>query len=642
MNQVSRLNGLLGALVLASLTFACGASGNNADGDNGNPNGCENRCTSFGWEACRGDGTFADPVACGDDLACAADLGCVTCVPGANYCGGENDLDILKCKDDGSGGEQVGTCTDGDVCSNGVCKDACAKAEDEPSNVGCHFWAVDLDNEASGGVLTNDAAAAQYAVAIANNNYIPVKADVYKNTGRVGEALSEELVQSVMIPAQSIAQINLPQRELDGSMGQNGSYTRNSGSGTFVSSHAYRIETAEPVVAYQFNPIVQQFSNDASILIPTQALGRDYYVLGYPTANPCFVEGFQAPGGLIDTESLPDHTSMTIIGTEDNTQVTVMPTHPIKASGGDSGIAIPLTEPGTPITFTINRYDVVNLESDQPSGSFQECLSLGPSHTGDMTGSSISSSKPVAVFSSLERGVGTGGTEIETAPGWDPDKHCCTDHLEQQMFPTAALGWQFAISRSPVRSTNPNWKEPDVYRVMATVNGTMVETNLGGSLSSFALNAGEWKAFGANHGFTLKATGGAIMVGQFLISQDYIPDGGTGDPTFVVFPAAEQHRKEYVFLVPTTFSSNYMVLSKQENATIDIDGSPLAEFNNCTTAPIGQVNGINYEQMTCPMTEGVHTVKSNKAMGLTVYGYYNVGSYGYPGGSDVKIINPID
>jgi len=25
-----------------------------------------------------------------------------------------------------------------------------------------------------------------------------------------------------------------------------------------------------------------------------------------------------------------------------------------------------------------------------------------------------------------------------------------------------------------------------------------------------------------------------------------------------------------------------------------------------------------------------------------VYGYYNVGSYGYPGGSDVNIINPIE
>jgi hypothetical protein len=76
------------------------------------------------------------------------------------------------------------------------------------------------------------------------------------------------------------------------------------------------------------------------------------------------------------------------------------------------------------------------------------------------------------------------------------------------------------------------------------------------AIANFTLNAGEWKAFYSDHGFTLKSNGGAVMLGQFLISQGLIPDGGTGDPSFVVFPAAEQHRKDYTFLVPTTFSSN--------------------------------------------------------------------------------------
>jgi hypothetical protein len=132
------------------------------------------------------------------------------------------------------------------------------------------------------------------------------------------------------------------------------------------------------------------------------------------------------------------------------------------------------------------------------------------------------------------------------------------------------------------------------------------------------------------------------MLGQFLVSQGLIPDGGTGDPSFVVFPAAEQHRKDYTFLVPTTFSKNYMVLSKPQDAAIHIDGEALGEFNDCITAPIGDVNGVTYDQITCQMSEGVHQVSAVKPFGLTVYGYYNVGSYGYPGGSDVKIINPID
>ena len=33
--------------------------------------------------------------------------------------------------------------------------------------------------------------------------------------------------------------------------------------------------------------------------------------------------------------------------------------------------------------------------------------------------------------------------------------------------------------------------------------------------------------------------------------------------------------------------------------------------------------------------------RSDLPVGVTVYGYYNVGSYAFVGGSDVKIINPI-
>ena len=623
-------------MCLALGVIACGPSNNKGTGEGDEV--CPSRCTSFGWEECIAPGEYAAPVACSEDEICIAGEGCGVCIPGARYCGIANEQDQYVCADDGSAGELVGTCEDGEVCSNGFCKDRCAKAEDEPSNVGCNFWAVDLDNEATGGAISNDAAAAQYAVVVANNSYVDAEAKVYINTANVGEPVVEQLVKTVTVPARDLVQINLDQREVDGTMGQNGSYAMGSGSGTFVSPHAYRIETNEPVVAYQFNPIIQQFSNDASILIPRQALGDHYYVLGYPTANPCKITGF--PGGDL-TDSIPDHTSITIIGTEDNTQVTVKPTHPIKASAGPSGLVIPASPAGTPITFTVNKYDVVNLESDQPIGDFATCIQLAAAQDGDFTGSEVSSSKKVAVFSSLERGVGTGGLQIPDPPGWDGET-CCTDHLEQQMFPTAALGWQFAVSRSPVRSTNPNWKEPDIYRVVATVDGTQIQTNLNGQYANFTLNAGEWKAFHSDKGFTLKATGGAVMLGQFLVSQGLIPDGGTGDPSFVVFPAAEQHRKDYTFLVPTTFSKNYMVLSKPQDAAIHVDGEALGEFNDCVTAPVGEVNGVMYDQITCEMSEGVHQVSAVKPFGLTVYGYYNVGSYGYPGGSDVKIINPID
>ncbi|MBU1537267.1 IgGFc-binding protein, partial [Myxococcota bacterium] len=423
------------------------------------------------------------------------------------------------------------------------------------------------------------------------------------------------------------------QREVDGAMGQNGTYSRNSGSGTFVSSHAYRIVTDGPAVAYQFNPIIQQFSNDASILIPTQSLGYHYYVMGWPTANPCGSDMFPQ-------ESIPDHTSVTIIGTTANTLVTVYPNHAVTASGGDSGLVIAETPKGTPITFTIGAFDVVNLESFQPKDvPMQDCLTSP--HNGDFTGTTIESTSPVAVFSSLERGIGFGGAEPPPPPGGWGDDGCCTDHLEQQMFPTRALGWDYVISRSPVRSTDSSWKEPDLYRILATENNTVVTTSLA-AFPSLSLNAGEQITIWAQEGFTLSSQGGAVMVGQILISQGYIP-GGNGDPTMIMFPAVDQHREEYVFLVPETFEDNYMVLAMPQGAAVYIDGSALEEFQtNCVNAPIVDYNGQAYVQMTCAMTEGVHAVSSDMPVGLSVYGYYNVGSYGYPGGSDMNIINPVE
>ena len=331
-----------------------------------------------------------------------------------------------------------------------MCKGPCEAALDTPSNVGCDFWAADLDNEAPAG---NAAAAAQFAVVAANNNDYPVTVTVTKNAARVGDPVSEQPVMTVTVPPRVASRIDLPQREVDGAMGQNGSYVANSGTGTFVSPHAYHVVSTGPVVVYQFNPIIQQYSNDASTLIPIQALGNDYVIIGYPTANPC---------ATIPIPSVPDHTSVTIIPVLDDTHVTVTTTHPITASGGDSGFAIPAVAKNGVLTMTLHRYDVANLES-AAAADLATCIT----QDGDFTGTQVHSDKPIVVFTSGERGIGFGGaTNVVYPPDWvmsgdGADSICCTDHLEEQLFPTTALGKTFAISRSPVRSTDTTgWSSP--------------------------------------------------------------------------------------------------------------------------------------------------------------------------------------
>ena len=64
--------------------------------------------------------------------------------------------------------------------------------------------------------------------------------------------------------------------------------TFNSGTGTAVTRHAYKVTSDYPIVAYQFNPLDNEmvFSNDASQLLPFTGLntgvGLAYVVPGWP------------------------------------------------------------------------------------------------------------------------------------------------------------------------------------------------------------------------------------------------------------------------------------------------------------------------------------------------------------------------
>jgi len=620
------------ALLVGVATMTCGPSGRD-HGDN-----CTSVCSALGFQQCHDDGSFDPAMACGPDELCDPTKGCVTCVPDQLYCGGPTANDILRCNADGTAGDLVESCPADAVCSDGACKTPCEAAADHPSNLGCDFWSADLDNEAFNMVgISNDAASQQFAVVAANNNDFPVTVTVLRNTGRVGEAVSEQVAVAVSVPPRTAQRIDLPQAEVDGSMGQHGTYTRNSGSGSFVSPHAYHIVTTGPVVVYQFNPIVQQFSNDASTLLPVQALGTDYIAVGFETANPCGIS--QLP-----QESVPDHGSLTIIAPFDNTTVTVTSSHPLMATGGDSGFAIPAIPRGGSATFTTGRYTVVNLETQQPNGTIGDCMAAMAD--GDVTGTYIKADRPIVVFTSSERGLGFGGADnVQYPPDWSDqdDDICCTDHLEEQLLPVTALGREFAVARSPIRSTDPTgWVEPDIVRVVGSADGTVVHTNLAAPYDTFTINARGKVTFAAKTGLTISADK-AIQVASYLVPQHFVKHGFIGDPSQIMIPPAEQFRKDYVFLVPATFQKNYGVFSKPVDAHIVLDGIPLdsAEFSACTKAPIGTVVGVMYEQVTCPLSEGHHAVSADLPFGLGVYGYYNVGSYAYIGGSDVKLINPI-
>lgn len=510
--------------------------------------------------------------------------------------------DVWSCGPDGGAGAFVKSCDEtGSFCAGGACANGCEAAEKQPTNVGCEFWAVDLDNESG----ANDAASAPWGVVVSNFGEAPAQVAIEKNDAAPGAPAAVSLVQGLTLAPGELREIVLPTREVDGRVGAK------EGTGTALASNAYRIRTSAPVVAYQFNTLKNSFSNDASLLLPKNALGSVYRVLGWPAANSVVVPGLPVPPGI------PDHAYVTIVGTEAGTRVRVQVANAILGNG----TTVPARKKGEIVEVVLEPFDVLNLESD--------------GFPADMTGSVVEASAPVAVFTGSERGIAPNTTDgMPAPPGFTREGMCCTDHLEEQLLPVTSHGRRFVVTRSPVRSTG-GYTEPDVLRFMAVAVPTTVRTSLPKPFDVFTLQPGEVKDAWTQVDFVVEATE-PVAVAQILVSQGFTsaPRWG-GDPSLTIFPPVDQYRRDYLFDVPTSWEANFVVVAAPEGAVVEIDGKVPTD---CVVAKAGTVDATSWEARRCPVGQGAHRASGDRAFGIVTYGYGNVGSYAFVGGANVRKI----
>src|SRR5581483_1133411 len=109
---------------------------------------------------------------------------------------------------------------------------------------------------------------------------LTARVEVHRNNAPPGMPPQLERVAMAVIPPQDLETFNLPNRWVDCSS----SPDLNDGTGTCLSSRAYRVTSTYPVIAYQFKPLdnVNVFSNDASLLIPSNSVEGSYRVVGWP------------------------------------------------------------------------------------------------------------------------------------------------------------------------------------------------------------------------------------------------------------------------------------------------------------------------------------------------------------------------
>jgi hypothetical protein len=571
------------------------------------------------------DGQWTETEECQD--WCDPVLGCVLCPPGQPYC--EGNL-VMLCAPNGMSTSEEMDCAEWDTyCDDGACvfDDPCVQAMAEKSNVGCEYWAADLDNEQNSldEAMGATGAGGQFAVVVANiGGDATAHVVVEINNAAQGDPLDLALVEEHDIDPLGLYIFRLPRRDVDGGDWASPHEWDDDGPQTQLSSLAFRVTSDVPVVAYQFNTLDQHYSNDATVLIPTSGLGTDHLVVGYYPNSP------------MDFPMSPkDRSYVTILGVEEGTVVDVTPTYDILNGPGVPEVATGIgILQGTTATFTIGPFDVLNLET--------RFMTTTSEPTPDLTGTRVHSDKPVVVY--------TGSDMISLAyiPDTTDFNACCAEHIEHAVFPSQAMGQKFVATHSAQRKTSGE-PEYDFYRIIAYgTDGdtpTNVTTNLGPPDDAFALAPGEFREFFANTGFVVDADG-PLHVAQFITAgTDVTPEDALGDPSLLFFPSVEQRRGLYVFTTGEGFDSNWAVISAAQGTDLHIDGADVEA--TCDGPQIdGTLDSVTYESWTCPIADGAHVVHSGPTpeeadypIAVSVYGYYYAGSYAYTAGSDLRDIN---
>ena len=429
---------------------------------------------------CADDGVSYEERLCPTDSPNCFDGECISgqCLPDSIFCDG---AELKQCNSTGDGATVQETCENG--CLDGACLDPPDNECGGKGYIGCDFWAVDLDNYAipcttssdcpnsgqcgsDGACVDGNANATQYAITVSNTTATAVDVEVYDG--------SNTQVASETVQANALTTIDLPRQDVQGSV---------------LGGDSFRIAASGPITVHQFNPksnTANVFSNDASLLLPSNALGSEYLILGWPSL----------PRG---TPQSPDTLKafVTVVASENgDTSVTV--DTPVAIQSGQGVSAIPA---GGSETFTLSQGKVLQLAVESDASTPM-----------DPTGMTISADKNVAVFV---------GNECANVP---TDTPFC-DHMEQQAYPTNTWGNEYVISKFFSRGT-----EPDVFRVTAAQDGTTISTQPAISGANGAqLDRGEVLEFSTDQDFILTGTQ-PIAMGQFMVGSAYPGPSGGCDP----------------------------------------------------------------------------------------------------------------
>lgn len=275
--------------------------------------------------------------------------------------------------------------------------------------------------------------------------------------------------------------------------------------------------------------------------------------------------------------------------------------------GEGSQVAIHATQDNTSVTFSPIGGTAVNV-----------ILAAGQTYkyaggTTNLTGSMVSSDKPVAVF---------GGHNCAQVP---VGRVAC-DTLLEQMIPTDKLSKTYLVSAS--LAAGQAGIGSDLMRVIATADSTEVKVN---GVVVATLNAGQFYEFSllGNTGAKIDASN-PVMVAQYLIGQE--GSSFSTDPAMSLVPGSDTWLKEYRLSTPSgaqDFAFDYasLVIGGADLASLKLNGSLV------DTSGFSAISGTGYSSGIVNLPNGLFDLTADNPFLVMLGGGSNFDSYLTYGGS---------
>ncbi|PRQ07163.1 IgGFc-binding protein [Enhygromyxa salina] len=457
----------------------------------------------------------------------------------------------------------------GDTGEEGpIIPENCDQASKGETTVGCLFYAVDLDQN---GGLEND----QYAVAVSNVQLdTPATVTVEKRVGNAWQVVAGPVVVAPL----DLHAFPLPNNNQQGS--------------GIKADGTYRVSSDVPIIAYQFNPLIQgAASSDASMLYPAASWDYINHVVHWG-------EGYG--NGYI-----------TIVAAEDGTVVEVTPVVSTQAGPG-----VPAGSPNVPFEIMLAEGEMAEVMVVQQHAQ--------------LTGTKVVSDEdhPIAVFSGHEC-------------AWIPFGEVACDHIEEQLSGVRLWGQNFAAGRVPVRW--PQAPETSLWQIVASEDDTTVTITAhqdvtGLPMTPAVLDQGEKLEFFAggtpqHPGDLLIEADKPIAVANYMTGFGNLPSGNLGDPAMVQLAPFEQFLPRYVVLVPDQWINDVLVVTQPIGAEVTVDGVPIPPDQYLEF-------GGAWEAARYAVPDGVHQLEGTEPFSVVVVGFDGADSYAYLGGSSTGKINP--